>query len=113
LERLLIIIFLFLFSLAGFSQRIYKTEYKDSAKYCIYESLFKSDSTYSVYVVKDTTEFIGQGNWYFVNDKSKADFILYFTNDKSEAKFRVYYVDNPDGIKERHITVTKKNRFSK
>jgi hypothetical protein len=100
LKRLLIIIFLFLSSIC-YSQRIYRTETKDSAQFCIYESLFQSDTTYSVYVVKDTSEFIGQGNWYFVSDKKQADFRIYFTNDKSEARYRVYYVNNPSELKKR------------
>lgn len=108
MERLLIFIFLFLSSIC-YSQRIYRAENKDSAKYIIYESFFKSDTTYSVYIVKDTTEFIGQGNWYFVTDESKADFVLYFTNNKNEADFRVYYVNSLSELRESKV-ITKKTK---
>jgi hypothetical protein len=112
MKKYLIIIFLFLFTIS-YSQRIYRTEYKDSAQYCIYESVFKSDSTYSIYVVKDTIEFIGQGNWYFVTDKNQADFILYFTDYKSEAQFRVYYVSNRFQINEKETVIIKKKFFKR
>jgi hypothetical protein len=91
LKNLLIIIFLFL-SLISYSQKIYRTECKDSAQFCIYESLFKSDTTYSVYIVKDSSEFVGLGNWYFISDKKQADYIIYFTNNKTEAQYRVFYI---------------------
>jgi hypothetical protein len=89
-----------------FSQRVYLTDNINETSYKMYVSNIETPNVRKVHIVTDTTEFIGLGNWYFVNDKKDADYVVYFTDKPNDSIPTIFFTEKSAYIYNKRKKIT-------
>lgn len=91
--RIVLLLVFVLFSLIGYSQKIYKVEYESQADIKVYIVDYESQCDLKVYHVDYESQADEDGLWYSVDYESQADYKIYFVEYESQADLKIFYVD--------------------
>lgn len=82
IKKLLLLILL---PLSAFPQRVYVTDNRWEADATVYRTAYQFEADLLVYKTNYTNDASTIGNWYFVDARYKADWVIYYTDQRTTA----------------------------
>ena len=92
--KLLITALLSILTITCNAQRIFVAKNKSETKNHIYITRYLNQADLIVYKTSNINESRNIGNWFFVDAKSKCDWIICYVKHINEASLVIYFTDN-------------------
>ena len=94
MKHWLLISFALLFSNVSNAQKIFVAKHPSETKIRVYITRYINQADLIVYRTNIINQSNETGKWFFVDAKSKADWIICYTPHINEATLNIYFTDN-------------------